>query len=68
MNDFVSKSVVTQNTFSSLVQSIMIKIDCCFSILFSNLKQKKNTTLLLVELFVVTWVPCLLRHPVYKNK
>ena len=32
------------------------------SILFSNLRQKKKTTLLLVELLAVTWVPCLLRH------
>ena len=33
-------------------------------ILFSNLKQKKNTTLLLVELLAVTWVPCILRHSI----
>ena len=30
----------------------------------SNLKQKKNSRLLLVELLAVTWVPCILIHPI----
>ena len=31
-------------------------------------KKKKDTTLLLVELIAVTWVPCILRHPILIEK
>ena len=44
-------------------KALGLKINSCYCILFSNLKQKKNTTLLLVELLAVTWVPCILRQP-----
>ena len=41
--------------FSSLIQGLMwSRINICYSILFSNLKQKKNTTLLLIDLLAVT--------------
>ena len=40
------------------------RINSCYSILFSNRKQKKNTSLFVVELLAVTWAPCILRHPI----
>ena len=49
--------------FPLLSKELWSRMNGCYSILFSNLKQKKNT-LLLVELFVVTLVPCILGHPI----
>ena len=37
---------------------------CVQRSIVSNLKQKRNTALLLVVLFAVAWVPCILRHPI----
>ena len=55
--------------FPSLVQDIVIGINNCYSMLFSNLNKKQtnkqNTALLSVELLAVTWVHiCILRHPI----
>ena len=48
--------------FLFLFMASQSRINRCYCILFSNLKQKKNTTLFLVELIAVTWVLCILRH------
>ena len=61
LNDFVPRWVVTQNIFLLLSKGLWSRINSCYSILFSNLKQKR-TTLLIVDLLAVTWVPCILRH------
>ena len=64
---FVLNQVVMQNIFSLLSKALRSRINSCYSILFSNLKQEKNARLLLVELLAVTWVLCILRHPIHKN-
>ena len=50
--------------FLLLSKTLELRINSCYSLLFSNLKQKKNV-ILLVEILAVTWVPCILRHPIY---
>ena len=55
---------MTQNIFPLLSKALWSRINSCYSILFSNLKQKKNTTLSVVALLEVTWGPCILRHPI----
>ena len=50
--------------FLLLSKALCWKINSCYSILFSNLKQKKNTELTIVELLAVTYI---LRHPVFKH-
>ena len=63
---FFSLNKEWRNIFLPLLsKALWSKISCCYSILYSNLKQKKNTKLLLVELLTVTWAPCLLRHPIW---
>ena len=59
LKDFIK----TQIFFPLLYKALWPRFNSCYSILFSKLKQKKNT-LLLVELLAVTWVPCILRHPI----
>ena len=68
LNDFVSKLVVTQNIFPLFLrhcdQGLIVVIIYYFKI--GN--KKKNITLVVVvevELLVVTWVPCLLSHPIF---
>ena len=50
----------TKYFFPLLSKALWSRINSCYSIRFSNLKQKKkNTTLLLVELLAIVWVPCI---------
>ena len=53
--------------FSSHFQALWAKI-YSYSILYSDLKKKKNTTLLLLELLGVTKVPCIMRHKQFVHK
>ena len=50
--------------FLLLSKSLRSRINSCYSKLFSNLKLKKCTTLLLVELLAVNWVLYILRDPI----
>ena len=53
--------------FPLLSEALWSRINSWYSISFSNVKQKKekkNTTLLLVELLAVTWAPYILRQPI----
>ena len=57
---------ITQNIFPFLSKALWSKINNCYCSLFSNLKRKKNTTLL-VDLLAVTCVPWILKSPVYHH-
>ena len=51
--------------FPLLSKALWSKINSCYIILFSNLKQKNTTLLLVKELLAVTWILCILRHPIH---
>ena len=50
--------------FSSLVQGIVIDDKYLLLYTIFESETKNNTTLLVVELLAVTWVPWLLKHPI----
>ena len=49
LKDLVYQKVVTQNIFPFLSKTLWSRIFGCYSIIFSNLKQKKNATLLSID-------------------
>ena len=53
---------MTPNIFPLLSKALWSRINSCYSILFSNLKKKKN--ILLIELLAITCLTCILRHPI----
>ena len=55
---------MTQSFSLFLSKAMRSRINSCYSILFSNVKQKEHT-LLLAALFAVTRVQCILKHPIY---
>ena len=55
-----------QNIFPLLSKALWLRINSCYSMLFSYLKPKRNIICswfisLLVDLY--TWIPCILGHP-----
>ena len=52
-----------QNVFLFLSKALGSRVNSCYSMLFSNLKQKK-ALLFVVELLAVIWVLCLLKRPI----
>ena len=50
--------------FPLLSKALWSRINSCYSILFSNLNKKKNTILSLAVFLAVTWVSCILKHPI----
>ena len=55
---------MTQNIFLPLSKVLWL-INSCYTIF--KYETKKNTTLLLIELYAVMWVPCIWRHPLYEK-
>ena len=57
-------SYIVKNIFPHLAKTLWSRINSCYCILFSDLKQKRTALLLVVELWAFTWVPLILRHPI----
>ena len=55
---------MTQNIFPLFSEALWLRINSCYSMLFSNLKQK-GTALLVVESLADACIPCILRHSIY---